>query len=52
VTGGIAFTKLVAGHLHTCGMTAAGAAYCWGDNVYGEIGDNTVTNRLVPTAVH
>jgi prepilin-type N-terminal cleavage/methylation domain-containing protein len=29
--------------------TAGGNAFCWGDNSYGQIGDNTLTQRLVPT---
>jgi hypothetical protein len=32
VTGGLAFTRLSLGEYHTCGVTAAGAAYCWGQN--------------------
>lgn len=31
----------------TCAV-AAGEAYCWGDNTYGQIGDNTTTRRLAP----
>ena len=39
VTGGIVFSRLYAGKYHTCGLTAAGAAYCWGRNDYGQLGE-------------
>ena len=50
---GFAFTQVSAGAggSHTCGMTTGGAAYCWGYNSYGELGDGTTTNRTSPVLV-
>ena len=45
------FTALTAGGQFTCGLSSAGAAYCWGYNFYGQLGDGTTTNRLTPAAV-
>src|SRR2546430_1353080 len=36
---------------HTCGVTTSRAAYCWGHNAAGEIGDGTRTNRSSPVLV-
>lgn len=38
VSGGLAFQRLAAGALFTCGLTTAGALYCWGNNVFGQLG--------------
>jgi alpha-tubulin suppressor-like RCC1 family protein len=44
VTGGLTFTVLESGLYHTCGVTAAGAAYCWGRNDFGQLGTSTSTS--------
>ena len=51
VTAGINLSAVFAGRRHSCGVTSAGAAYCWGENVYGQLGDGTTTNSLTPVAV-
>jgi len=48
-TGTVA--ALVTGRYHTCTLTGTGGAACWGDNRFGQIGDNTAIDRLTPTAV-
>jgi len=41
VAGGITFASVSAGPWHSCGLTAGGQAYCWGDNQVGELGDTS-----------
>jgi alpha-tubulin suppressor-like RCC1 family protein len=50
-TGDLVFTDISAALLHSCGITSAGRAYCWGYNGEGQVGDSTITRRVLPTRV-
>src|SRR5438309_1456333 len=39
VTTGLTFAQVSAGADYACGVTTAGAAYCWGDGFYGQLGN-------------
>lgn len=53
VSGGLLFAALFLSKVEgvTCGVTAPGVAYCWGDNDDGQLGDGTRTQRMTPTPV-
>lgn len=42
---------ITAGHFHTCAVSSAGAATCWGRNHGGQLGDGSQIDRLVPVPV-
>ena len=55
VLGNLTFASISAGSgpefTHTCGVTTTGAAYCWGKNYHGSLGDQTTSDSLEPVAV-
>ncbi len=50
VSGDTRFVSLVAGARHACGLTGTGAAYCWGDNRFGQLGSR-LGSGFEPAAV-
>ena len=50
VQGGIAFAKISAGKSATCGVSLLGALYCWGGDVFGDLGIGGASAN-VPTLV-
>ena len=51
VLSGKTVVDIVVGLTHSCALTSEDKVYCWGNNAYGQIGDNTNTTRYVPVAV-
>src|SRR2546428_10530880 len=45
------FAAIEAGSQHTCGVTTASSAYCWGSNDRGQLGDGATTARSRPVLV-
>lgn len=48
----LVFTQIDVGTLHACGVVASGAAYCWGQDNWGQLGTGAfVGSTAVPLAV-
>jgi alpha-tubulin suppressor-like RCC1 family protein len=51
---GVSFASVVTSHLVTCALSTQGAAYCWGRNSFGQVGNGQSDPNngvLVPTLV-
>ncbi|MFQ5717904.1 MAG: RCC1 repeat-containing protein [Acidobacteriota bacterium] len=44
-------TAIAAGDQFTLALTVAGEVWTWGDNTWGQLGDGTILDRLVPTPI-
>lgn len=51
VSGGLKLTSLAVGARHTCGLAEDGAAWCWGDNLQGQLGTGGTSGSAVPVRV-
>lgn len=55
-TSGVLFGKKMVslsahGAEHTCALDDMGKAYCWGNNLHGQLGNGDTTNSGIPVAV-
>ena len=44
-------SQITTGWDHACALKTDGSVNCWGYNPYGQLGDNTTTNKNVPVQV-
>jgi alpha-tubulin suppressor-like RCC1 family protein len=52
VASALRFNSVLASHgAFTCGVGTHNHGYCWGTNNLGQLGDGTIQDRSVPTAV-
>jgi len=51
VQTGLVFRQVAVGQLHTCGLAADSAAWCWGRNQEGQLGTGTLFSSTAPRAV-
>ena len=51
VMGGLRFASVSGGYWHTCGVSVQGAAYCWGNNNWAQLGDSTRAAHGAPAPV-
>ncbi len=49
--GALQFSAVTGGYFHSCGLTLAGRAYCWGGNTWGTLGDGSTTDSNRPVDV-
>lgn len=45
------WASVSAGAWHSCGISVAGGAYCWGWNHYGQLGNGTLSDDSVPVPI-
>lgn len=48
---GLGSVSIAAGGVHGCSVSAIGTAHCWGNNVFGQLGDGSNVRAPSPVAV-
>ncbi len=52
VLSGKTVKSITAAYYHTCIVASDNQAYCWGYNLFGQLGNNTTVDNSVPVAVY
>ncbi|MCL2174355.1 IPT/TIG domain-containing protein, partial [Candidatus Saccharibacteria bacterium] len=52
VLNGLSIKQITAGQTHTCAIASNDRAYCWGQNTYGQLGNNSNVQSIFPVAVY
>lgn len=52
VAGGHTFTSLSLAASHACALESDGKAFCWGNNEYGQLGNNSRAPSSIPVQVN
>ena len=47
----LVFASMNSGYFHSCGLAAAGAPYCWGENLAGQLGAGPGSHATAPSPV-
>jgi alpha-tubulin suppressor-like RCC1 family protein len=47
----VLFASISAGGLHTCGTSTSGVVYCWGFGGFGQLGNNSLEDAPIPSAI-
>jgi alpha-tubulin suppressor-like RCC1 family protein len=48
VSGITTATSIALGYSHSCALLSDGTVKCWGDNMYGQLGNGTTTSSTPP----
>jgi len=51
IPAGVTLKSISAGQFHTCAIGSNNKAYCWGYNIYGQLGNSSTTDSTTPVAV-